>query len=48
MDETRNELEVGNETMVMMSQMAKRFRCGEIPSTEDENELDMMVSSLIK
>lgn len=38
----------GNETMVMMSQMAKRFRCGEIPSTEDENELDMMVSSLIK
>lgn len=38
----------GNKTMVMMSQMAKRFRCGEVPSAEDENELDTMVSSLIK
>ncbi len=38
----------GNETMVTMSQMAKRFRCGEAPSAEDEDKLDAMVSSLIK
>lgn len=38
----------GNEIMVMMSQMAKRFRCGEIPRAEDEDKLDAMVSLLIK
>ncbi|RHO53511.1 hypothetical protein DW094_11290 [Ruminococcaceae bacterium AM07-15] len=38
----------GNETMVTMSQMAKRFKCGDIPSNEDEDKLDAMVSSLIQ
>ncbi len=37
-----------NEIMVTMSQMAKRFRCGEVPSAEDEDKLDAMVSSLLK
>lgn len=37
-----------NELMVMMSQMAKRFRSGEVPQAEDEDKLDSMVSSLIK
>ena len=37
-----------NEIMVMMSQMAKRFRSGEVPQAEDEDKLDSMVSSLIK
>lgn len=38
----------GNEIMVTMSQMAKQFRCGKVPSAEDEDKLDVMVSSLIK
>ena len=38
----------GNEIMVTMSQMAKRFKCGEVPSVEDEDKLDSMVRSLIK
>lgn len=37
-----------NEIMVAMSQMAKRFRSGEVPSAEDEHKLDAMVCSLIK
>lgn len=38
----------GNETMVTMSQMAKRFKGGEVPSVEDEDKLDAMVRFLIK
>ena len=31
-----------------MSQMAKRFKRGEIPSEEEENILDALVGSLIE
>lgn len=37
-----------NKTMVTMSQMAKRFKRGEIPSEEEENILDALVGSLIE
>lgn len=37
-----------NKTMVMMAQMAKRFRCGEVPRAEDEDKLDAMVRSLMR
>jgi len=37
-----------NKIMVTMSQMAKQFRCGKVPSAEDEDALDAMVGSLIK
>lgn len=37
-----------NEQMVKMAQMAKRFSHGEIPSAEDESDLDAMVSLLIR
>ena len=36
-----------NKIMVEMSQMAKRFKCGGIPSLEDEDKLDSWVSLLI-
>ena len=37
-----------NKTMVTMSQMAKRFKRGEIPSEGEENILDALVGSLIE
>lgn len=37
----------GNEIMMTMAQMAKQFKRGAVPSLEDEDNLDIMVSSLI-